>query len=225
MKIETRFGPAATIAVCHLEVGESIVAESGALLAIKGNVGITTSTKQKRGGGFLSGAKRLLSGESFFINTYSARAPAEVWLGTPLPGDFLVRDLSGEKLIIQGGSYVACTPDIEIDLQWQGMKSLFSGEGLFWVNAKGRGSVILNSFGFIYPIQVNGEYVVDTGHIVAFEETLTFKISKSNPSWIGTLLGGEGFICRFSGQGTVWCQSHSPQSFGRELSPHLRVKQ
>ncbi len=224
MKLEKRYGPAATVAICQLDANESLVAESGALLAIKGDVSIGTSTKQRSGGGLLKGMKRMLSGESFFLNTYTARSPSEVWLGTPLPGDILLHELKGEKLVIQGGSYVACTPGVEIDLEWQGLKSMFSGESLFWVKARGQGSVIVNSFGFIYPIQVSGEYVVDTGHIVAFEETLNFRISKASKSLLHTILGGEGFVCRFSGQGTVWCQSHAPRSFGLELRPYLRQR-
>lgn len=224
MKFEKRYGPAATVTVCHLEQNESLIAESGALLAIKGRVDISTSTKQKSGGGLWKGMKRMLSGESFFLNTFTAHAPSEVWLGTPLPGDILHHELKGDKLVIQGGSYVACTPGVEIDLEWQGLKSLFSGESIFWVKAHGKGTVVVNSFGFIYPIQVNGEYIVDTGHIVAFEETLNFRISKASKSLLHTVLGGEGFVCRFSGKGTVWCQSHSPRSFGYELTPHLRAR-
>lgn len=224
MNIETQYGPAATIAVCSMNPGESLIAESGALLAIKGKVNIVTSTRQKKSGGLLQGLKRLLSGESFFLNTFTAQSEAQVFLGTPLPGDIMVKELNGEKLVIQSGSYVACTPEIEINLEWQGMKSLFSGEGLFWIKAKGQGQVILNSFGFIYPVEVDGEYIVDTGHIVAFDETLNFRISKASRSLIQTLLGSEGFVCRFSGKGTVWCQSHSQRSFGYELRPQLRTK-
>jgi uncharacterized protein (TIGR00266 family) len=224
MDFETKFGPAATIAICKLNPGESLVSESGALIAIQGDVSVETTARQKKGGSLFQGLKRLVSGESFFVNKFTARNSAQVWLGTPLPGDIFVKELNGEKLVIQGGSYVACTPGIEIDLEWQGIKSAFAGESLFWVNAKGTGKVVVGSFGFIYPVQVNGEYVVDTSHIVAFEETLNFRISKASKSLIQTVLGGEGFVCRFSGTGTVWCQSHSTRSFGSELSPFLRPR-
>ena len=87
------------------------------------------------------------------------------------------------------------------------------------------GKVILNSFGAIYPVEVEGETIVDTGHIVAFGETLDFKITKAGKSWISSILGGEGLVCRFHGQGTVWCQSHNPSSFGQTLGPNLRPRQ
>ncbi len=224
MKIETKFNPAGTIAICHLDQGEVLTAESGAFMAMRGQVAFETTTRQRKGGNILSGLKRMISGESFFINKFTAHSPAQVFLGTALPGDMFVKDLRGEKLIIQGGSYVACESNVEIDLEWQGLKSIFSGESLFWVKAKGTGKVLLNSFGFVYPVQVNGDYVVDTGHIVAFEETLNFTISKASNSWIGSFLSGEGFICKFQGRGTVWCQSHSPRGFGMSLRPMLREK-
>ncbi len=212
------------MAVCKMNAGEVLIAEGGAMMAMQGQVSLKTTTHQKGGGGLMKGIKRLFSGESFFLNEYSAQTNSEVWLGTPLPGDILVHQLNGDRLVIQGGSYVACEPNVTIDLEWQGLKSIFSGESIFWIKAKGKGKIILNSFGFIYPIDVDGEYVVDTGHIVAFEETLNFEISKASRSWIDSFLSGEGFVCRFKGKGRVWCQSHNPRTYGHELTPYLKPK-
>ncbi len=224
MDIEIKYAPSGTAAICKLNPGEVLVAESGALMALKGKVQFETTTRQRTGGGVIAGVKRLVSGESFFINKFTAKEDCQVWLGTALPGDISVHELRGEKFIIQGGSYIACEETVHIDLEWQGLKTLFSGESLFWVKAKGHGKVLIGSFGFIYPIQVKGEYLVDTSHIVAFEETLDFEISKNNRSWLGALLGGEGFVCRFRGNGTVWCQSHNPKAFGYTLRPYLKKK-
>ena len=84
----------------------------------------------------------------------------------------MVYNLDNESLIVQGGSFMACEKDVEIDLGWQGFKSILSGESVFWLNMNGRRQVLLNSFGAIYPVEVDGEYIVDSGHIVAFNETL-----------------------------------------------------
>jgi uncharacterized protein (AIM24 family) len=61
---------------------------------------------------------------------------------------------------------------------------------MFWVKCSGFGELFLSSYGAIYPIQVQGEYTVDTGHIVAFEDTLQFRIGKAGKSLIGSFLGG-----------------------------------
>jgi uncharacterized protein (AIM24 family) len=83
---------------------------------------------------------------------------------------------------------------------------------------------VLSSYGAIYPVEVNGEHIVDTGHIVAFDETLKFTLSKAGKSWVGSFLGGEGLVCKFQGVGVVWCQSHNAPSFGGVLGPMLKAR-
>jgi uncharacterized protein (TIGR00266 family) len=93
---------------------------------------------------------------------------------------------------------------------------------VFWLNMNGQGQVLLNSFGAIYPVEVDGEYIVDSGHIVAFNETLDFSITKAGKNWIHSYLGGEGLVCKFKGKGALWCQSHNAASFGGKLTLSLR---
>lgn len=224
MKIETKHGPSGTAALCHLSPGDRLTAEGGALMAMGPGIDMTTSTRSRGKTGVMAGLKRMLSGESFFLNHFAARSESTLWLSTPLPGDLMTREMRGEGLVIAGGGYVASEDGVEIDLMWQGVKSIFTGAGIFWIRAKGTGALLLGSFGEIYPITVDGEYTVDTGHVVAFEETLAFTISRAGGSWIHSFLGGEGFTVRFKGKGIVWCQTHNPMSFGQELRPHLKAR-
>jgi uncharacterized protein (TIGR00266 family) len=111
---------------------------------------------------------------------------------------------------------------VQVDATFQGLgKALFSGESAFWVKCTGHGDLFLNSFGAIYEVQIEDTHIVDSGHIVAFEETLQFSVSKLGDSWLDTFLSGEGLVCHFRGQGKLYCQSHSPLSFGQELGPML----
>ncbi|MFT3930001.1 MAG: TIGR00266 family protein [Spongiibacteraceae bacterium] len=225
MNIELIHRPGNTAAKILLNRGETMTAEAGAMIAMSGDVTITTTTHKKGAGSLLKTIKRALGGESFFLNHFETpRDGAEVWLGTNLAGDMLVQQLDNETLIAQGGAFVACESGIEIDSGFQGFKNLVSGESLFWLRLKGSGQVLLSSFGAIYPIEVDGEYIVDTGHIVAFSETLDFTLTKAGKSWIASFLGGEGLVCKFRGRGTVWCQSHNPQSFGTALGPNLKAR-
>ena len=73
-------------------------------------------------------------------------------------------------------------------------------------------------------MDVDGEYIVDSGHIVAFEESLDFTITKAGSSWLHSILGGEGLVCKFRGRGRVWMQSHNPSSFGKHLGPKLKPR-
>jgi uncharacterized protein (TIGR00266 family) len=168
----------------------------------------------------------MFSGESYFLNHFTATAPEQMLMvGPSMLGDIMHHSLSGGSLVVQGSSWLASSTGIEIDTTWQGLgKAFFSGESMFWVKCSGTGDLLINSFGAIHEIDVRGEHVVDTGHIVAFEDTLQFDIGKAGSSWIGSFLGGEGLVCKFKGQGKLYVQSHNPPSFGKLLGPKLRPR-
>ena len=201
------------------------MAEGGSMIAMRGNFSIESQT-QARQRSIMSGLKRLVGGESFFQNyfTLNDATPGELIFAASLPGDMLMLNPSPVGIIAEGGSFVVRSSGVALDTTWQGMKSVFSGEGLFWLRLHGEGTVVLNTFGALYSIDVDGEYLVDTGHIVAFEETLTFSITKAGSSWLSSFLGGEGLVCRLSGKGRLWCQSHNPPGFGRLVGPKLRPR-
>lgn len=225
MQIELHHRPAGTSAKAILNAGEQLTAESGSMIAMSSHLSVQTSTYKRNQGSILKAVKRMFSGESFFLNHYTANAPGEIWLSTSLPGDLMVKTMTpGSNLVVQSGSYLASEPSVQIDVGWQGFKSMFSGESLFWLKATGQGQLILSSFGAIYEVDVQDTYIVDTGHIVAFDESLSFTLTKAGSSWWHSFLGGEGIVCRFRGRGKVYCQSHNPASFGAELTPHLRPR-
>ena len=224
MKVEVHYKHSNTAARIELESGESCTTEAGSMVAMNSHISVETTTYKKGKGSILKSLKRMITGESFFLNHYTARQPGEIWVSTTLPGDIEVHELQGQRLIVQAGSFLAAEDDVEIDTGWQGFKGLLSGEWFFWLKLTGQGKVLLSSFGTIYAVDVEDEYVVDTGHIVAFDESLKFEISKAGTSWIKSFLGGEGFVCRFKGKGRVYCQSHHPREFGLSLRPHLKVK-
>ncbi len=224
MEIEMLNRPANTVAKIKLGQGECIMSEAGAMIAMSGDMTVTTQTFARGGkGSILKGIKRMFSGENFFINKFQPGPNGgELFLGTSMVGDMITRKIDGQ-LIVQGGSFVACSDTVDVDTTWQGLVSgLFSGESFFWVKLNGTGDVIINSFGAIYEVDVEDTYIVDTGHIVAFEETLTFKVRKAGGSWLSAILGGEGLVCEFSGRGKVYCQSHNMPNFGQSLSPMLK---
>ena len=225
MEIELLHRPGNSAAKILLQPGEICTSESGAMIAMSGNMGITTTTMQKGKGGLLKALKRKLAGESLFLNHFEPEGgEGELLLGTALAGDMMTYELNDESLIVQGSSFLACEHGIDVDMGWQGFKSILSGENIFWVNLKGQGQVVVSSFGAIYPVEVDGEYIVDSGHIVAFNETLNFTITKAGKSWWHSFLGGEGLVCKFKGKGTVWCQSHNPGSFGSSLTSSLKER-
>lgn len=224
MEIEILNKPANSVAKVKLGSGESIMSEAGAMIAMSGDMTVSTQTYSRgKGNSFLKGVKRLFSGENFFMNKFHAGSNGgELYLGTSMVGDMITRKIDGQ-LIVQGGSFVACSDSVDVDTTWQGiMSGMLSGESFFWVKLNGTGDVVVNSFGAIYEVDVEDTYIVDTGHIVAFEETLSFKVRKAGGSWLSAILGGEGLVCEFTGKGKVYCQSHNMPNFGRSLSPMLK---
>jgi len=225
MQIDIQLGPGNSVAKIQMAPNEAITAEGGAMIAMSNDMDIQTTTYKKNSGGIMKGLKRMISGESFFINHYTAGPNGgELYLAPGLHGDMFTYELNNTSLIVQSGSYLASEPGVEIDFNWQGLKSIFSGEGLFWLNLNGQGKVVVNSYGAIYPVEVDGDYIVDTGHIVAFEPSLSFSISKVGRNWLSSFLGGEGFVCRFKGKGIVWCQSHNQKNFGTSIGPKLKPR-
>lgn len=227
MNAEIICRPGNAAAKVSLGSEEHVTAEAGAMIAMSPDISVETTTykRDRRKGRIKKAMKRIFAGESFFLNHFTAGSGGgELYLATNLPGDMEAVELSDAKLIVQSGSFVASDSGIEMDVGWQGFKSMFSGESLFWLNLSGSGTVILNSFGAIYTVDVKDEYIVDTGHIVAFDEGLSFAVTKAAKSWASSLLGGEGLVCKFSGTGRIYCQSHNANAFGQTLSPLLTPK-
>ena len=224
METTISLGPSNTIAEIRLKSGEACTTEAGAMIAMSPDLSIETTTHKKGKKGLGKAFKRLFAGESFFMNHYTAAKDGNIFVAPTLSGDIFEHQLSGDKIVIQSSSFLACDHEVDLDTGWQGFQSIFSGESLFWLEAKGHGKVLVSAFGSIYCIEVQDEYIVDTGHIVAFEETLKFSLSKAGSSWLHSIAGGEGIVCRFIGQGKVWCQSHNPSNFGYALRPHLRPR-
>ena len=225
MNVEILHQPDSAIARVTLESGEELVAEAGCMVAMSGYINASTTLRQGKGGGILGGLKRLVAGESLFLSVFrSPKAGGEVFLAPKFMGDILLYQVTAIGLVVQSTSYLASENNVDIELGFQGLKSIFSGESVFWLNVTGNGGVILSSFGAIYEIDVDGEYIVDTGHIVAFEKSLNFEITKPGSSWLGAFLGGEGLVCKFKGQGKIYCQSHNAGAFGSVVGSKLPAR-
>ncbi len=225
MNVEIVHRPDSAIAKVSLNSGEELVAEAGCMIAMSGYINASTTLRQGKGGGILAGLKRLVAGESLFLSVFSSpKSGGEVFLAPKFMGDILLYQVTGMGLVVQSTSYLASESNVDIELGFQGFKSVFSGESIFWLNVTGNGYVILSSFGAVYEVEVNGEYIVDTGHIVAFEKSLNFEITKAGSSWLGSFLGGEGLVCRFIGKGKIYCQSHNAGAFGRAVGSKLPAR-
>ncbi len=199
-----------------LAQGEQVSAEPGAMVAMDSSIKIETAAK----GGFLKGLKRaVVGGESFFMNTFTAETgEGSLYLAPAVPGDLHHIVLSGAPFYLQSGAYVASDKSIEVDSKWSGAKTFFGGEGLFMLQCSGEGNLWFSSFGAIHEVDVQGSYIVDTGAIVAFENTLNFNV-KSVGGLKSLLFSGEGLVCEFNGTGKLYIQTRQPAGFVSWVNP------
>jgi uncharacterized protein (TIGR00266 family) len=163
---------------------------------------IKMKTKMKGGFG------RFFTGESIFINEFTAEnGSGEIKIAPSAPGDMEHIYLDGSNgIMLQSSGYLASSKEINIDTKWQGFKGFFSGEGLFLAKCSGKGDLWFNSYGGILEIDVKDSYVVDTGHIVAFSDTLDYSITRLG-GYKSLFLSGEGLVCKFQGEGKIWIQT------------------
>jgi uncharacterized protein (TIGR00266 family) len=209
MQVDIQASPSFAMGTIRLGAGESAKVEAGAMAAMSSGVEIATAAQ----GGLLKGLKRsMLGGESFFINTFTATTGGEISVAPKLPGDLIHLPLAGGAMLVQSGSWIASESSVEVDTKWGGAKTFFSGEGLFMLHCSGAGDMLVSSYGAIVERQLQpGEvYTVDTGHIVAFDEAVTYAVRKVG-NWKSTILGGEGLVTDFTGPGRLLLQTRSSQ--------------
>ena len=190
-----------------LRKGESITAEAGALVFMKGDIEIDTKMRS----GILKTVKvSFLGNESFFVNKFTAKEERCVLgLTGPPIGDIVEISInSNEGFIVQSGAYIASTTGVEIDTKWQGFTKGIFGSELFMLKVTGEGKVFCNAYGGIIEKQIlQGEkFILDNYHLVALSIDSNYKVIKFG-GLKSTILGGEGLVTEISGPATVYLQT------------------
>ncbi|MBC8095919.1 MAG: TIGR00266 family protein [Akkermansiaceae bacterium] len=196
----------------RLQANQTIKVEASAMATMDTNLKLKTKMR--------GGLGRFLTGENIFVNEFTAQnGPGQIGIAPGSPGDLEHVYLNNSVIYLQNTAYVASSPAVNIETKWQGlMKGFFSGESLFLIRCSGQGDLWFNTYGAMIAIDVAGEYVVDTGHIVAFTEGLDYKVGRIG-GYKSLFFSGEGLVCRFSGQGRVWIQTRKLGAFARWVYP------
>ncbi len=191
----------------EMDKGDKITAEGGALVYMKGDVEIKTRMRNKS---FLKSVKvTLLGKETFFVNDFIANEDnCIIGLTGPPVGDIFKLDIEDHGYIIQSGAYIASTPYVELDTEWQGFTKGIFGTELFMLKATGKGYVFLNVYGSIIERELkDGErLLLDNYHLVALRDDAEYKVVKVG-SLKSTILGGEGLATEIIGPGKVYFQT------------------
>jgi uncharacterized protein (TIGR00266 family) len=229
MQCHIEHGPAFAWLRVGLGPGERIVAEAGAMVRQSAQLEVETRLNASRKRGFfgliaalvIALLRRFLGGETLFVNEFWGPSGGEVVLAPNLSGHIIQKTLDGTRtLFVQTGGYLASTADIDTRLRFGGLRTLFGGEGLVLLQCSGTGDVFVNSYGGITEVPVNGTFIVDTGHIVAWDGALDFRV-RSIGGAKSFFFSGEGLVCEFQGRGSVFIQSRNLAALTSWLSPLL----
>lgn len=227
MKSEILYPGAFPMVRVDLTAGETIKAESGAMVASSPTIDV----ESKMEGGFLGAlSRKFLTGEKFFFQTLRAsRGPGEVLLAPTVPGEIVMLELDGvNEYMVQKDGFLAGAESIKLESQMQSLsRGLLGGEGFFILKVSGKGPLLLNSFGAIHKIELKPEqeYIVDNSHLVAWSGTTSYNIERAASGWVASFTSGEGFVCRFRGPGVVYIQSRNPGSFGAWVRQFIPVSE
>lgn len=180
--------------------------------------GVRPIAKPPKKHSWSGGFKSLLGGESFFTAEFRAKSDGEqVVLAPDSYGDIVVLNIEGDSgYYLTRGSYLANTGQTNIRTTYGGLKGLMSRKGLFLMHAAGVGHVFCQSYGSVVhrELAVDETIYVDNRFMVAFSDTVTYKLVKATESVRDSLMSGEGLVNRYTGPGHVYYQTRGKPSGG-----------
>ena len=193
--------------ICDVAAGETLVTEGGAMSWMTPNMKMETSA-----GGFGKAFGRMFSGESIFMNHYTAQgAPGQIAFCSSFPGSIRAIDVGEKPMIIQKRAFLAGESTVELSVFFQKKigAGLFGGEGFIMQKLTGKGIAFVEIDGNAveYELQAGQQIILDTGYLAAMDATCSMDI-QTVPGLKNKLLGGEGlFNTVVTGPGKVILQS------------------
>ena len=210
------------VVICELDGGETMFTESGAMSWMSPNMKMETV-----GGGLGKMFGRAFSGESLFLNQYTATGGnGVIAFASSFPGSIRAFEISpGNEIIGQKSSFLAATMGVELSVAFQKKigSGLFGGEGFIMQKFSGNGIAFLEFDGYVktYDLAPGQQIVLDTGYLAAMTASCTMDI-QTVPGVKNMLLGGEGiFNTVVSGPGTIWIQTMPASHLAGALRKYL----
>lgn len=211
--------------VCELESGEAMITETGAMAWMTEGIEMEAST----GGGAGKMFGRMLSGESLFLNTFTASKPGFVSFATTFPGEILAIEIKpGKDLIVQKSGFLAAESGVELSMHFRKKLGVgfFGGEGFIMQRLSGSGMAFIEIDGASkeYNLEPGERLIVDTGYLAVMEDTVQIDIVQ-NKGIKNMLFSGEGiFNTLLTGPGKVLLQTHPISGVASRLMPYMPTK-
>jgi len=203
----------------ELAPGEKVIAESDAMSSMSADLDMQAKFN---GGFFIAILRKLLVGETLFINHFSNNTKGErrVTLVQPTPGAVRCLELNNDTFYLQPGSFLACTEGVKLGVKFAGLISWIAREGLFRIVVSGTGKVWYGAYGALLDKDVDGETIVDTAHLVGYTPGINLKLQLAGGIF-SSLLGGEGLVTRVTGKGRIVIQTRSLTGLATWINPKL----
>jgi uncharacterized protein (TIGR00266 family) len=217
MKSEIKGSQAFSYVEIQLAPGETIITESDAMSSMDAALDLNA----KFNGGFFKGLlRKYLGGESLFVNhfTNNSKRDCRMTVVQGSPGEVRSRRLDGDIFYLQPGAFLACTTGVTMGLEFAGFVSFIAREGLFRLKMSGAGEVFYGAYGALLEREIDGEYIVDSSHLVAYEPGITLKLQLAGGIF-SSFFGGEGLVTRVQGKGKIIIQSRSITGLAGWLNP------
>ncbi len=220
MKSEIKGGKAFSYVDIELAPAEMLITESDAMSSMDAAIEFNAALN----GGFWRGlARKFLGGESLFVGQFinNTASNKRLTITQSTPGE--VRSMvlrKGQEFNLQPGAFIACESTVKLGLRWAGLVSWLGKEGLFKLVVSGEGEVWYGAYGALIDKQIDGEYIVDTGHLVAYEPGIKLKLQLSGGIF-SSFFGGEGLVTRVEGKGNIVLQTRSLAGLTSWINPKL----
>ncbi|WP_221797159.1 TIGR00266 family protein [Oceanobacter mangrovi] len=217
MKVTIEGGHAFSHLQVELEPGESIITESDAMSSMDADIDLNA---RFNGGLFKGLLRKYLGGESLFVSDFQNNTDGKrgLYLVQPTPGEIRSVTVDEQGIFLQPGAFLACTSGVKLGLKWAGLVSFIAREGLFKLHAYGDGELWYGAYGALLEKQIDGEYIVDTAHLVAYPPGIKLKLQLAG-GLFSSLFSGEGLVTRVEGQGKVVIQTRSLSGLGSWINP------
>lgn len=181
------------------------------------------------GGGIGKMFGRMFSGESIFLNEYTAEGgTGMIAFASSFPGSIIpYRVTDGNGIIVQKRGFLAMEKGLDLSVYFHKKlrKGFFGGEGFIMQKISGNGLVFLEIDGYCkkYDLSYGESIVIDTGYLAAMTESCTMDI-QTVKGFKNIFFGGEGlFLTKVTGPGTVYIQSMPLANTAKAIEPYLEI--
>lgn len=223
MDIQIRNSPTAAVARCWLAPGEEMKAEAGSMMAHSFGIKVESNLNGGLGGAL---KRSFVGGDSLFVTTFTNQANELGWVDivSKVPGDIFDLEVTPQQsVVVTQNAWLGNSSGVQMDTKWGGVKLMANGNSGITAKFSGRGRILGEAFGAVdvIKLEMGQGLTIDTGHVVAFTESVNISTRKVAKGLLNTLKSSEGLVMDVLGPGLVVTQSRNVLSLVGVIASQL----